>query len=78
MAFQGIDLRDLYRPGFGLSARRAWVLVRHLPHDAPLWAVLDAEEEEELEQPKQAAPEEIRSRADFYKQLAADQSVGQS
>ena len=54
--------------------------MRHLPYDAPLWAVLDAEEadEAEPEQPRVAEPEQIRDRAEFYRQLAAEQSEGVS
>ena len=82
MAFQGVDLRDLYRRGSGLTLRRLSVLVRHLPYDAPLWVVLDSEdaedEQQEPEQPRQAAPDQIRDRAEFYRQQAATQTEGVS
>jgi hypothetical protein len=41
LAFLGVDLRDLYRPGSGLTPRRLLVLIRGLPPTAALWAVLD-------------------------------------
>lgn len=44
MAYQGIDSRDIYRRGSGLTLRRLYVLLRALPHDAPLWAALEAAE----------------------------------
>ena len=34
LAFQGIDLRDLYRPDSGMTLRRLCVLVDALPPDA--------------------------------------------
>ena len=36
LAFQGIDLRDLYRPGSSMTLRRLRVLVDALPADALL------------------------------------------
>lgn len=42
LAFRGIDLRDLYRPGSGLTLRRLNLLVSALPPDALLWGELQA------------------------------------
>lgn len=74
MAFRGIDFRDLYRPGSGLTLRRLLVLIRALPGDAPLWAELEAE----AEAAKKPKVDEIRERAAAWKarneaRLAMDQ-----
>lgn len=57
-AFKGIDFRDLYRRGSGLTPRRLLVLIKALPYDAPLWESMRAAEEAA----KVAKPDEIRSR----------------
>lgn len=58
MAFEGIDSRDLYRPGSGMTLRRLWVLIQALPWDSPLKVqVRDAQEKA-----KQATPDRLRSR----------------
>ena len=45
MAYRGIDLRDFYRRGPGLTPRRLLNLIRWLPYDDPVHAILrDAEE----------------------------------
>jgi hypothetical protein len=62
LAFQGIDLRDLYRPGSGLTPRRLLVLIRALPPTATLWAVLEHAEK----QAQIPTVERIRERQDFY------------
>jgi hypothetical protein len=53
-----VDLRDLYRRGSGLTLRRLLVLIRALPHDAPLWPELEAAEAEA----RKAKPDAIRER----------------
>lgn len=60
MAFRGIDLRDLYRPGSGLTPRRLFVLLgRLVVEDAVLNQVLvDAEKLAEM----RSRPDEIRKR----------------
>lgn len=63
MAFRGIDSRDLYRAGSGLTLRRLHVLIRALPHDAPLWADLRATEEEA----QRATPDDIRAAQERFK-----------
>ena len=63
MAFQGVDVRDWFRPGSGLTLRRLLSLVRGLPHSAPLWRALEAAEEQE----KKATPELIRERQAEWK-----------
>lgn len=57
MAYQGIDLRDLYRRGSGMTPRRLWVLIRALPADAPLWVEL-----QEAEKNAYKAPDLLRER----------------
>ena len=67
MAYQGIDLRDLWRRESGLTPRRLDVLVRCLPADAPLWSALRAAvEQAEVE----AFPAKYREREEFYKRRA--------
>jgi hypothetical protein len=68
LAYQGIDFRDLWRRGSGLTLRRLWVLLKALPPDAPLWAVLQAEHEKSLK----PTPEQIRERARYYEQRAKE------
>lgn len=72
LAYQGIDLRDLYMPGGGISRmtwRRLHVLIRALPYDAPLWAELrDAAEKHQQE----ATVTHMKSRADYYKRKAME------
>jgi hypothetical protein len=62
LAFQGIDLRDLYRPGSGLTPRRLLVLIRGLPAAAALWAALDRAEKKA----QKPTVERIRERQEFY------------
>lgn len=67
MAFQGIDLRDLWRPSSGLTLRRLGVLIRALPHGSPLHEAVWAEQEAA----KVPKPDEIRSRQQaFYERNA--------
>jgi hypothetical protein len=73
LAFQGVDLRDLYRRGSGLTPRRLWLMVRSLPHatmgspGALLWHVLDAEQEAAEQEPTVViTPEYLRARQAHY------------
>jgi hypothetical protein len=34
LAYLGIDLRDLYRRGSGMTLRRLWVLIEGLPYES--------------------------------------------
>lgn len=63
MAFQGIDFRDLYRPGAGLTLRRLGVLLKALPYDSPLYEQL-RREAEAAQVPK---ADEIRDRQAAWK-----------
>ena len=58
MAFRGIDLRDLYRRGTGLTLRRLLVLIRAIPEDDPLKLELRAAEAAE----RKPKPDQIRDR----------------
>lgn len=71
LAFLGVDLRDLYRPGSGLTPRRLLVLIRALPAPtafspgALLWSVL----EQEATAARKPKVEKIRERAAYYERL---------
>ena len=68
LAFEGIDLRDLWRRGSGMSWRRLYVLVMGLPADARFREVLRAEAEKALI----PTPDLIRQRqAEFERRNAA-------
>ena len=72
MAFQGVDVRDLYLPGGGpnrLTLRRLYVLILALPFDAPLWAAMRAaaEPDEPTEDDKVTR---IRERTEYYRRMA--------
>jgi len=56
--FQGIDLLDLARPGSGLTLRRLALLIRALPANAGVWAVMHAAAEQAEEDRKTALIEE--------------------
>jgi hypothetical protein len=58
LAFKGIDLRDLWRRGSGLTYRRLLVLLRAMPDD-PLWRL---ELRAEVEAAKKPKPDLIRDR----------------
>ena len=62
--YQGADgdLRNLYRRGSGLTPRRLLVLIRSLPPDAPLWAVMREAEAKALK----PSVEKIRERQEHY------------
>jgi hypothetical protein len=59
-----VDLRDLYRPGSGLTLRRLLVMVRALPADATVWAA-KAKAEEQAEELAKVA--KLRERQDYYR-----------
>jgi hypothetical protein len=67
LAFRQIDLRDLYRKGSGMTLRRLHVLVRALPPDAVLWAVI-REAEAKANKP---SVDKIRERQAYYAERAA-------
>jgi hypothetical protein len=50
LAYRGIDVRDLYRRGSGLTPRRLLNLIRWLPYDDPVHAIL-REAEEKAQKP---------------------------
>lgn len=62
LAFRGIDLRDVYRPGSGMTLRRLWVLIRALPVDSPTWDAIRAE----TVQAQKPTTDLIRERAEHY------------
>jgi hypothetical protein len=64
LAFRGIDFRDLYRRGSGMTLRRMGVLLRGLPPDALLWHSMNAAEV----QTQKPTPEQIRARQAHYDQ----------
>lgn len=70
MAYQGIDSRDLYRKGSGLTLRRLWVLIQGLPWDSPL----KVEVREAHEKAKVPTPDKIRDRQEHYRRLAEQQA----
>lgn len=57
-------MRDLYRPGSGMTLRRLGVLIRGLPHNASLWAEMSQAREKSLK----PTPEQIRARQARYQQ----------
>jgi hypothetical protein len=67
LAFQGVDLRDLYRRGSGMTPRSLLVRIRALPRatafrqGALIWAVLEAEQEAAL-----TSVERLRARTAHY------------
>jgi hypothetical protein len=61
--YANTDLRDLYRPGSGMTFRRLWVLLRTLPSDGWLWSSVNAVEQKATK----ATPEQIRARAEHYR-----------
>jgi hypothetical protein len=59
----GTDLRDLYRPGTGLTFRRLKMLVTSLPPNALVWLEQDAA----AEKAKIPTPDKIKSRQEYWK-----------
>jgi hypothetical protein len=75
LAFQGIDIRDFYTPGGGASRmtpRRLLVLIKSLPAEAPLWAAVQAADEQSLK----PTADQIRERARHYEQRAKEADSG--
>lgn len=62
LAFRGIDVRDLWRHGSGMTLRRLAVLVFNLPADSATWRSYAVEQEKALK-PK---AEQIRDRQAYY------------
>lgn len=63
LAFEGIDLRDLYRPGSGMTLRRLNVLVDWLPPEARVWQAQRAAQEKSQSTSKIS---KLRERQAFY------------
>jgi hypothetical protein len=61
LAYRGIDLRDLYRRGSGLTPRRLLALISFLPYEDPVMVLLRADEEQERS--AKPTPDRIRDRA---------------
>jgi hypothetical protein len=68
LAFRGHDLRDLWRKGSGLTLRRLHVLIKSLPPEATLWAVLREEDEKAMK----PTVDKIRERAAHYARQAEE------
>ena len=68
LAFKGVDLRDLYRPGVGLTLRRLWVLIQGLPLDSLTWQAIQREHEKALI----PTADKIRERQEHYRQKAEE------
>lgn len=62
LAFRGVDLRDLWRRGSGLTPRRLWVLIRALPPDALLWHEVQKAQDKALK----PTEESIRDRQAYW------------
>lgn len=60
-AFRGLDLRDMYRPGSGMTLRRLLVLIRALPPDSLTHSTLASEQEKSL-----TSAERLRERQAAY------------
>lgn len=70
LAFVGIDLRDLHRPGMRLTYRRLGLLVARLRSspESWLWLALDAETEADQQT---ETKDKLRERQAFYDQKGA-------
>lgn len=62
-AFRGLDFRDLYRRGSGMTLRRLMVLVKALPPDSLTHLTLAAEETKAL-----TSVDRLRERQAYYAQ----------
>lgn len=62
LAFRGIDFRDLWRKGSGLTLRRLLVLVQALPPDSLTHSSVRAEQEAAL-----TGIDRLREREAYYK-----------
>lgn len=58
----GVDLRDVWLPGSGLTLRRLYRLVVGLPPEARVWASVEAEQKKALV----PTEEQIRRRQEHY------------
>ena len=67
----GIDFRDLWRPGSGMTLRRLDVLLRALPYGSPFHEAVWAE----VEAAKVAKPDEIKSREQAFYERNARQAA---
>jgi hypothetical protein len=70
LAFRGIDFRDLWRRGSGLTLRRLHVLLLSLPADARLFADL----RRAAEKANKPSIERLRERQRFYDEKAKEAS----
>lgn len=61
LAFRGIDFRDLWRSGSGLTLRRLLVLVQALPPDSLTHLTINAQRESSL-----VSADRLREREAFY------------
>lgn len=69
LAFQGIDLRDHYRPGAGLTLRRLFLLIQRLPSDTSwTWALIELDKQKAL----RPTADKIRERQEFYARKRAE------
>lgn len=66
MSPHATDLRDMWRPGSGLTLRRIWVLLHALPAESATWLAIAAK----AEQAEKPTPDKLRDRAEHYRQLA--------
>lgn len=62
LAFRGIDLRDLWRRGSGLTLRRLFVLLKGLPPDSQFKAEMAAA----AERANKPSLEQLRARQAHY------------
>lgn len=62
-AFRGIDFRDLYRRGSGMTPRRLLVLIKALPPDSLIQRIADAEVVKAEQEQKVA---HIRERTEYW------------
>lgn len=63
LAFQQIDLRDVFRRGSGMTFRRLWVLIHGLPYDSNTKAGIRASQETSL-----TSVDRLRARQAHYAQ----------
>lgn len=63
LANEGHDLRDLFRPGSGMTLRRLYVLVSGLPPHAGIWQAVQAAHEKSLKPTEQ----QLRERQARYR-----------
>jgi hypothetical protein len=66
MSPHATDLRDMWRPGSGLTLRRIWLLFHALPPESATWTAIAAK----AEQAERATPDRLRERQEHYQQRA--------